>query len=292
MGNTAMKREVPHFRIGLLLTEAGILTPEQLDVAIQSGESSGVPFLRVLVASGLLTQHELQAVVRAQSLIWKGLLDVDRAIVALNVVHSQGASIDDALQSAGWQRSEAATLTAPMQQVMTPTSFESMPPALSGLTVNATVPVSTGAPATPRSCQYCGAVLSSSATWCHFCTGEIPQAVIAREIPEAAHPTPRRSPSVKPAETAFKNPTDWASSGTTRDPLFMAFLSGCCLPGVGQLLMGQVMKGLIVFVLTIILAFMTGGISSLLLFPLAGIDAFLLADKIKNGKQIGPWEFF
>lgn len=290
MGNAAMKREVPHFRIGLLLTEAGILSPEQLDEAIQSGETSGVPFLRVLVASGLLTQPELQAVVRAQSLIWKGLLDVDRAIVALNVVHNQGASIDDALHSAGWQRTEAATMTAPMQQVMTPTTFESMPPALSGLTVNATVPITS--PSGVRSCQYCGAVLSNGATWCHFCTGEIPQAVIAREVPEAAHPTPRRSAAVASAETAFKNPTDWAASGTTRDPLFMAFLSGCCLPGVGQLLMGQVMKGLIVFVLTIILAFMSGGISSLVLFPLAGIDAFLLADKIKNGKRIGSWEFF
>ena len=60
-----MKRDVPHFRIGLLLTEAGILAPKQLDEAIQQGDQTSVPFLRVLVSNGVLKQHELQAVIRA-----------------------------------------------------------------------------------------------------------------------------------------------------------------------------------------------------------------------------------
>ena len=45
-------------------------------------------------------------------------------------------------------------------------------------------------------------------------------------------------------------------------------------------------------VLTVLLAFMTGGISSLVMFPVAALDAYLLADKLDNGKMVGAWEFF
>ena len=109
-----MKRDVPHFRIGLLLTEAGILAPQQLDDAIKVGTQSGMPFLKVLVSSGSLKQHELQAVIRAQSLIWSGLLDVERAVKALNIVHENNVSIDEGLRSVGWYRQEG-TVTDTIQ---------------------------------------------------------------------------------------------------------------------------------------------------------------------------------
>src|SRR6185437_2172857 len=141
-----MKRDVPHFRIGLLLTEAGILAPKQLDEAIQEGEQTGIPFLRVLVSSGQLKQHELQAVIRSQSLIWSGLLDVERAIQALTVVHRNDVSIDEGLQNVGWTRPNDGSMEETVAGSVQVMQLEAEV---------ATAETDNGS----RPCQYCGTLL-------------------------------------------------------------------------------------------------------------------------------------
>jgi hypothetical protein len=263
-----MKRDVPHFRIGLLLTEAGILAPKQLDEAIQQGEQTSVPFLRVLVSSGELKQHELQAVIRAQSLIWSGLLDVEHAISALSIVHDKDVSIDEGLRTVGWVRSEgsmAETIAGSVQvKIQDPHHLLSTS--------------SNGS----RPCQYCGTLLERDVTLCPFCTGENmrPPSTVRMHV----EPAWQRQLPAEGERIIAPSPA--------RDPGLMAFLSGACVAGLGQVFLGQTVKGACLIVLAVILAFATGCVSSLIVFPLAAIDAFLLADKLRNGKSIGPWEFF
>lgn len=257
-----MKRDVPHFRIGLLLTEAGIIGPSQLDEAIRQGEQEGQPFLRVLVGSGYLKQHELQAVIRAQSLIWSGLLDVERAIRALTIVHSDDVSIDEGLRSVGWVRpdgSSAETIAGSVQ-------IRTAPPPANG---NGTI------------CQYCGSSLERGTTICSFCTGEVQRASAVKL-------------QIEPAWQRQAGSSDGRLVATTpaRDPLLMAFFSGCLIAGLGQLLIGQAAKGFVILVLSMIVGFLTGGMSALFIMPLAALDAYLLADKLRNGKTVGQWEFF
>ena len=262
-----MKRDVPHFRIGLLLTEAGILLPRQLDDAIQQGEQEGVPFLRVLVSSGFLKQHELQAVIRAQSLIWSGLLDVERAIKALSIVHAHNVSIDQGLADLGWQRPPGT-----LADTMSGSMIIKADPRTSVIE----------RPNGARFCQYCGTALDPENTMCPFCTGE-----------NTRPPSTRLH--IEPAwqrQAIASDSSQLAAAATPRDPLMMAFFSGCVVAGLGQILIGQAAKGFCVILLAVLLGFITSGISSLVVFPLAALDAYLLADKLKNGKTIGTWEFF
>jgi len=79
-----------------------------------------------------------------------------------------------------------------------------------------------------------------------------------------------------------------------KDPLLMALLSVavCCLPGVSQIVLGQVAKGVTLVVCCNILAFLTSGLSVLFTWKLVGIDAYLVANQLKNGHPVGEWEFF
>jgi TM2 domain-containing membrane protein YozV len=266
-----MKRDVPHFRIGLLLTEAGILAPQQLDEAIRQGEQNGEPFLKVLVSSGGLRQHELQAVIRAQSLIWGGLLDVDRAIGALRVVHGRNVTFEEGLQSVGWVRPKH-------------TSAET----IAGYSPSG--PPQSAGEGGYRHCQYCGTKLPADAVLCSFCTGDNSRISLrmkgaALADPPEQEPVRQRTPQVEPG-------LQIVATSVPRDPVLMAFFSGLCIPGLGQVLIGQLTKGICFAVIFIVSAFFTGGISSLVLLPIAAADAYLVADKLRRGKGVGPWEFF
>jgi len=72
----------------------------------------------------------------------------------------------------------------------------------------------------------------------------------------------------------------------------MGFMSALVLTGVGQIILGQGAKGVAILVGSIALGAVTGGFSALVTLPLAGIDAYLIAKKLKEGKTVGQWEFF
>lgn len=267
-----MKRDVPHFRIGLLLTEAGIIEPVQLDAAIQRGEDSGEPFLRTLVGSGLLRQHELQAVIRAQSLIWGGMLDVERAIKALTIVHSNNCTLDEGLSTVGWVRpkqdnAETELLQTPLNQSMQVKTRPLQAPA-SGLT-----------------CQFCASPLERMSNICPFCAGANQRASPVVSTRVALEPAWQRQAGVADDGRI-------TAASPVRDPVLMALLSACCLPGLGQVLLGQTFKGAVSFVITLILSVTTGGFALLVLMPVLGVDAYLLADKLRDGRTVGQWEFF
>lgn len=75
------------------------------------------------------------------------------------------------------------------------------------------------------------------------------------------------------------------------NPAIMGLLS-FLLVGLGQMIMGQVTKGIVMLIGALILGFFTFGLSALLTTPISIIDAVLIAKKKQQGKQIGEWEFF
>ena len=74
----------------------------------------------------------------------------------------------------------------------------------------------------------------------------------------------------------------------------MALLS-VFVVGLGQLVLGQTGKGMFLFFGTISLVVFTCGYG-LLLVPLvwifAGVDAYMVAAKLRRGIAVSPWEFF
>ncbi|HEY9718751.1 MAG TPA: hypothetical protein V6C69_14870 [Trichormus sp.] len=97
-----MEPDTRPIKIGELLVRVGSLKPEELDYAIGLAGETGLPIGRVLIMSGYLTDHELQAAVQAQSLIKDKIIDLELALKALVIVGEQNISLEDALKSQGW----------------------------------------------------------------------------------------------------------------------------------------------------------------------------------------------
>jgi hypothetical protein len=74
-------------------------------------------------------------------------------------------------------------------------------------------------------------------------------------------------------------------------PVVAACLS-LLLPGVGQIVCRQDNKGVLLFGLFVFGHWATGGVSSLIICPAIGMDAYQIARKINNGGVIRRWEFF
>lgn len=78
-------------------------------------------------------------------------------------------------------------------------------------------------------------------------------------------------------------------SNPPKDPIIAAILSFLFLGGVGQMYLGQTKKGIIVIVATVVLACVGVGF----LVPLVGAyDAYVIGNKLKEGKAVGDMEFF
>jgi TM2 domain-containing membrane protein YozV len=103
-----------------------------------------------------------------------------------------------------------------------------------------------------------------------------------------------------PVPSSYPSSARWAHSDEGRiqasqppkDPLLMALLSGCLIAGLGQMVLGQVKKGITVLILTVLVAIMTAGIGALIMYPLMALDAYSITKKLKEGKSVGEWEWF
>jgi hypothetical protein len=109
--------------------------------------------------------------------------------------------------------------------------------------------------------------------------------------PETPQPQVVTAPKNQPSATIL--PSD-----PPKDPILMAVLS-FFVPWMGQILIGQVAKGVVMLLVTPILfalfVIVTLGMG-LVILPFVGviavIDAYLLSKKLKDGQAIGGWEFF
>ena len=75
------------------------------------------------------------------------------------------------------------------------------------------------------------------------------------------------------------------------DPTLAAVLS-VLLVGLGQILLGQTIKGVVMLIVALVLGALTGCLACLITFPVSAIDAYLIAKKMQQGKSVGEWEFF
>jgi len=58
------------------------------------------------------------------------------------------------------------------------------------------------------------------------------------------------------------------------------------------MVLGQAIKGVVILVVGLILAALTGCLACLIVWPVAAIDALLIASKLQRGQPVGQWEFF
>ncbi|HEY9790836.1 MAG TPA: tetratricopeptide repeat protein [Candidatus Obscuribacterales bacterium] len=88
---------VQHKRIGELLVEAEILTPEQLPVGLKEAERRSVRLGEVLVTLRYLSSDDLENVLQAQTRLNEGTLRVNQAIGALKYAGAHQTSFEQGL---------------------------------------------------------------------------------------------------------------------------------------------------------------------------------------------------
>lgn len=105
-------------------------------------------------------------------------------------------------------------------------------------------------------------------------------------------PIPYQAPS--PYQASSEG--DWNASLIQPDPsispMSNALLNLCCISGMGQMANGQAGKAALVFFGSVLLGVITGGASVFVTYPLAAIDAYKIASKLKSGQPVGHWDWF
>jgi len=102
--------------------------------------------------------------------------------------------------------------------------------------------------------------------------------------------------SVPPPPTAVQHGNQGGSQDLVmpndppRDPTLMAILSAV-VPGLGQMILGQTVKGIVLCVLGTGLG-ATTCIGGLVVWIVAIIDAHQIGMKLKNGQPVKQWDFF
>lgn len=120
-----------------------------------------------------------------------------------------------------------------------------------------------------RHCSYCSLAISPHAAFC----------------PRCGEPNAARYSAVSSAGDVIR------PSRNALHPAVAGLLS-FLLIGLGQMVMGQVGKGVVMLVVALILGVLTGCFACLITFPVSVIDACLIASKLRSGQAVGKWEFF
>ncbi|MBS2010249.1 MAG: hypothetical protein JST01_24580 [Cyanobacteria bacterium SZAS TMP-1] len=93
----------PVARLGTLLQEFGVLSPEACTKTEELSAHSGLPFGKCLILLDLITDNDLKAVLEAQSLLRDGIFEKSALSKAVQKVCKGHVPLSDALQSMGLQ---------------------------------------------------------------------------------------------------------------------------------------------------------------------------------------------
>ena len=88
--------------LGKLLMEANFVSRSHLERALEKHEATGLPFGRILVLGGILSESLLSAAVNAQILVRDGKLTAEQAVEALKVAARRQISIEVLLKEKGF----------------------------------------------------------------------------------------------------------------------------------------------------------------------------------------------
>lgn len=140
-------------------------------------------------------------------------------------------------------------------------------------------------------CTYCGEKISSNSEICTKCG--VPQYKIknycyncGHRISEIQEVCVNCGVSVNYKSKKKKSYLDYKY-----EPWLICLLS-CLVLGLGQFILGQTKKGVLLLLGGGIISLITCGIATIIMVPISGIDGYITANKIKNGEEIEDMHFF
>ncbi len=90
------------YRLGELIVDLGLIKPTELDYVLSIATETSMPVGRVLIMSKMVSEHDLQNVLRCQTLLKEGLISIDLARKATDYASKNSKDIDEALYRCGW----------------------------------------------------------------------------------------------------------------------------------------------------------------------------------------------
>ncbi len=138
-------------------------------------------------------------------------------------------------------------------------------------------------------CPKCGSSNDDENRFCTTCASPLYESSTSK-VPESSV-----TPSYAP--TTSVTPKKYIQPSGRKEPLWMAVASAV-IPGLGQILVGQITKGALLLTGSLVLicaSCVTGGISALpllLLCVFSAFDAFKITEKLNGGQEVGEMEFF
>ena len=124
---------------------------------------------------------------------------------------------------------------------------------------------------------------------CPYCDNEVPNGVTS--CPSCGAAVANTAPATPDAQQPPYQQQPGQISGNGKSASTATLLS-CLITGLGQMYLGQVGKGVVMLIGSVILSVCTGGFSGLVTWIIGMVDANKIGKKIEAGHSVGPWEFF
>lgn len=94
-------------KLGQLLIASNFVTEEQLELALADSASTGLPFGRMLVLNGVLTEAQLAATLNAQILVRDEKITIDQAVDGLKQARRRQIAVEVPLMEKGFYKVQA-----------------------------------------------------------------------------------------------------------------------------------------------------------------------------------------
>ena len=134
-------------------------------------------------------------------------------------------------------------------------------------------------------CTHCGVMVGTEKKFCANC-GQAVNANQAICLGCGCALAPAGKPAGNALNAGQKQIQPSGKSAST------ATILSCLLVGLGQMYLGQVLKGVAMLVGGIVLGALTAGIASIPIWIIAMVDANKIGKKLEAGQSVGEWEFF
>lgn len=126
-------------------------------------------------------------------------------------------------------------------------------------------------------CANCGQAVNPNQAICLGCGCALPQAQMNNGMNNGIN---------NPQNAGQKSIQPSGKSAST------AVLLSCLVTGLGQMYLGQVLKGVAILLAGIIIGTITAGVGGLVIWIVAMVDANKIGKKLEAGQSVGEWEFF
>jgi TM2 domain-containing membrane protein YozV len=123
-------------------------------------------------------------------------------------------------------------------------------------------------------CSACGTRQTGGARFCSSCG----QPLFDQPVPTANQATPIDSSGL------VLNPNPL--------PPWGAALCSLIIAGLGQMLLGQVAKGVVILLIGIVVGALTAGVGAIIIWIVTAVDAYQIAKKLNSGVLVRKWEWF